>query len=120
MGIDREIAILEGKLAEVDKRFSMENQQSRENRRSYDTAEETLDVTTSKETRRDSGMSINTSTEDIQIANMKVGEFVECDWPVLLNYNTSGFLEMRCQGDAQESSGMQEPFALVTVPESKV
>lgn len=59
-------------------------------------------------------------TDEIQIADKRVGEYVECDWPVLLSCNASGFLEMRCQGDAQESSGMQEPFALVTVPDKVV
>lgn len=55
-------------------------------------------------------------TDEVQIADMRVGEHVECEWPVLLSCNVAGFLEMRSEGDAEESSSMQEPFALVTLP----
>lgn len=56
------------KLAEVDKRFSMESRQSCESRRSYQCNDETLDVpSVFRDKRRDSGFTID-STHDVQIA----------------------------------------------------
>ena len=59
-------------------------------------------------------------TDQIQISDKKVGEFIECEEPALLSCNSSGFLEMRCQGDAQEGADLREAFALVTIPDHEV
>ncbi|KAF2167383.1 hypothetical protein M409DRAFT_53987 [Zasmidium cellare ATCC 36951] len=56
------------KLAEVDKRFSMESQRSAEERRSFDLNAERLDISEIfKQKRRDSGLSIDT-VEEVQVA----------------------------------------------------
>lgn len=57
------------KLAEADKRFSMESQRSSDGRPSFDTAAETLDAAAVfQQKRRDSGLTINTIEEDVQVA----------------------------------------------------
>lgn len=57
------------KLAEVDKRFSMESRLSPEDRRSYDSNPETLEVLEGmKHKRRDSGLSVGTIEDDVQVA----------------------------------------------------
>lgn len=61
-----EVAI---KLAEIDKRFSVDSRISVEERHSYDSNAETLEVLEGiKHKRRDSGLSIDTVEDDVQVA----------------------------------------------------